>query len=99
MANKTNTLVVLAVAALSAPLFSTPVHGVAPRAAAVAPLPPPTLTVYVFVAGIPVPVLDGVSHGEGHVYIDGVLLGNITPYGDIVDENEIIIGFVVVTPS
>ncbi len=98
MRTKTHTLIVFAVAALSAPLFSIPVHGTVPRAAAVVPLPPPAWTVYVLVGGVPVDVTDSASHGEGHVYIDGVLLGTLTPSGDIVDGNEVVVGFVVVEP-
>ena len=56
MRTKTHTLIVFAVAALSAPLFSIPVHGTVPRAAAVVPLPPPAWTVYVLVGGVPVDV-------------------------------------------
>ena len=98
MRTKTHTLIVFAVAALSAPLFSIPVHGTVPRAAAVVPLPPPAWTVYVLVGGVPVDVTDSASHGEGHVYIDGVLLGTLTPSGDIVDGNEVVVGFVDVEP-
>ncbi|WP_394793782.1 hypothetical protein [Armatimonas sp.] len=98
MSSKKHTLVVLAVAALSAPLFSTPVHGVAPRAAEVVTLPPPAWTVYVLVGGVPVDVTDSASHGEGHVYIDGVLLGDIAPDGSILDGNQVVVGFVVVEP-
>ncbi|WP_395144162.1 hypothetical protein [Armatimonas sp.] len=98
MRTKTHTLIVFAVAALSAPLFSIPVYGTVPRAAAVVPLPPPAWTVYVLVGGVPVDVTDSASHGEGHVYLNGVLLGDIAPDGSILDGNAVVVGFVVVEP-
>ena len=98
MANKTNTLVVLAVAALSAPLFSTPVHGAVPEVTAVASVASSAWTVYVLVGGVPVDRTASASHGEGHVYIDGVLLGTVTPTGSIVNQNGIVVGFVVIEP-
>ncbi|WP_395095185.1 hypothetical protein [Armatimonas sp.] len=98
MRTKTNPLVVLAVAALCAPLFSTPVQGAVTPVAVVAAIPPPTWTVYVLVGGVPVDVSDSASHGEGHVYLDGVLLGTLTSTGLILDESGATVGFVVVEP-
>ena len=92
MRNNKTPLVVLAVAALSAPLFTSP----AARAEAPPPVAAaqPSVAVYALVGGVPVNVSATASYGEGQVYLAGVWLGSLTPSGAILGGNGVLVGFV-----
>jgi heme A synthase len=55
----------------------------------------PIYQTFVFIDGVPTEVSAGASHGNGHVYLNGVYIGTLNSFGQIISPQGQMVGFVV----
>jgi hypothetical protein len=55
----------------------------------------PIYQTFVFINGVPTDVSASASHGNGHVYLNGVYIGTLNSFGQIISPQGQMVGFVV----